>query len=247
MSNNIRIKDSKDLLEKMFLADFSTIQAQIGRYDNHSLIIKGWAITLWAGLIYFIVKDSVHELFIIQIIILLIFWSFDALFKFYQRRFALRYDELRKYFEGYNLDIVDGEIQFKYSGNKKVTNNKSDDNKISLSIINPREKFSDKKSELRKSLRRCILLRAVSVVYIYLISATFFLSVFIIEFSIPILICSSVILSFGVGTYICGVDKTIEDHKKVYLLSFYISIIFIIINLILLGFYIFNFSANLKC
>ena len=240
MPEKIVIKDSKDLLEKIFLTDFSTVQAQIGRYNSYSLIIKGWAITLWSGLMYFIIKESVHELFIIQIIILLVFWSFDALYKFYQRRFALRSSELRKYFEDYNLDIVNGEIQFNYKFNDEVSTNKDSHNKTGLNIINPRENFPDNKSKLRKSLRRCILLRAVSVVYIYLISATFFLSLVFIEFFIPILVGSSIILSFGICTYVCGIDKTIEDHKRVYLIYFYSSIILIVANLILLGIYLFQ-------
>ena len=231
-SKKITIDDNKtDLLEKIFLTDFSEIQARIGMYDNHSLIIKGWAITLWSGLMYFIFKESVHELFIIQIIMLLIFWSLDALYKFFQRRLALRYGELQKYFEGYSLDIENGEL--------KITYNKN--NKSGLKIINQREDFLLDKKEIdeRKALKRCILLRAVSVIYIYLISASFLTSVIIIEriewfFLIPILVCSFIILSFGVYTYIFGIDDEIEKKKKHYLKYFYISFFSIATNLILL-------------
>jgi len=227
-NNNVEVL-KKDLIEKIFLTDFSTIQTEIGRYDNHSLIIKGWTITLWSGLMYFIIKESVYELFFIQIIILLVFWSFDALYKFFQRKLALRYSELQKYFKGYNLNIKKGVLKITYNGN-----NKSD-----LKVINPRDDFLDVNAEERKSLFRCILLRAVSFVYIFLISASFLTTLVIIEFFIPILICSLIILSFGIFTFRCGVDKVIEDHKKGYLLYFYFSIMFIVANLILLGI---NFS-----
>lgn len=218
----------KDLIKKIFLTDFSTIQSEIGRYDSHSLIIKGWAITLWSGLMYFIIKESIHELFIIQIILLLVFWSFDALYKFFQRRLALRYNELQKYFEGYNLNIgKKGELKIKYNENTRS----------GLKIINPREDFLDEKSEERKSLNRCILLRAVSVVYFYLISASFLISIFIIEFFLPILLLSIVILCFGIYTFFWGIDEVIEEYKKSYFLFFYSAIISIIANLILLGIY----------
>jgi len=52
--------EKKDLLEKLFISDFASLQNGIGRYDTHSLVIKGWAITIWSGLMYFIVKESIH-------------------------------------------------------------------------------------------------------------------------------------------------------------------------------------------
>jgi len=222
--------DTKDLLEKFLLSDFSSLQNGIGRYDTHSLIIKGWAITLWSGLMYLIVKESVPELFLVQVISLLIFWSFDALYKYYQRRLALRYSEMIHYFEGYKLNTENGEFKVVY-----YSKNKKD-----LSLINLREEFTHPKAEERIALKRCIVLRVVSVIYIYLISASFLLSLFIIPILnsvsfIPILALSVIILSFGIYNYSFGIDKIIEKHKTQYLLFFYISAISIGVNLIFLG------------
>ncbi|MFW9872862.1 MAG: hypothetical protein ACFFG0_07155 [Candidatus Thorarchaeota archaeon] len=231
---------TKELLQNLFLTDFSTIQSQIGRYDHHSLLIKGWAITLWSGLMYFIIKESVYDLFLIQIIALLIFWSFDALYKFYQRRLALRSDELRKYLKIYKLNVIEGNIELIY---KEDTNL---DRTAGLDIINPRETFQDKLADKKLKLRRCILLRVVSVIYIYLISATFLISVYILEtfdqisFSF-ILVLSLITLSFGIFNYILGIDKVIEEHKKGYLSYFYISIGSIFTNLILIALQISNY------
>lgn len=218
--------NSKDIIEKIFLTDFSTIQTEIGRYDSHSLIIKGWAITLWSGLMYFIIKESTYELFLIQIIMLLVFWSFDALYKFFQRKLALRYSELQYYFKGYSLRIKNGVLD--------IISDKS--SKEGLKIINPRENFQWDKADERKPLCRCILLRAVSVVYLYLISFSFLTSLVIINFCIPILISSLIILSFGIFNYITGIDDFIEEHKKIYLLFFYSSLTLIAANSILMFF-----------
>ena len=218
----------KDLLEKLFLTDFSSIQPNIGRYDTHSLIIKGWAITLWSGLMYFIIKESVHELFIIQIVILQIFWLFDALYKFYQRRFTLRYDEIRQYFDDHNIDIKNGEIVISHNKN----------NKSGLKIINPREEFPLlEKADEKQALTRCILLRAVSVVYIFLISGSLYVSMVIIGFFLPILAFFIIVLSFGIYNYMCGTDKVIEDHKIWYLVYFYAALISIFTSVILFGIY----------
>lgn len=233
--------ETKRLLEKLFLSDFSSLQTQIGRYDNHSLLIKGWAITLWSGFMYFIIREEVYELFIIQIIILLIFWSFDALFKFYQRKLALRADEIRENLKGYKLNIAGGELNFIWK-EKNTGENEND-----IDIINPREDFKNTKADQRKKLRRCILLRVVSIVYIYLISANFLISVYIIESIdqisfIIILIFSLVILCFGIFNYVVGIDDFIEENKIIYLSFFYISIIAIIANLLILGQRIFIFQ-----
>ena len=222
--------DNKDFLEKLFISDFSFLQNGIGRYDTHSLIIKGWAITIWSGLMYFIVKESVHELFLIQVILLITFWSFDALYKYYQRRLALRYSEMIHYFEGYKLNTKNGELKVVYSSK----------NKKDLSLINLREEFTHPKADERKALKRCIVLRVVSVIYIYLISASFLLSLFIIPILnhalfFTVLALSIIILSFGIFNYSIGIDKVIEDHKRWYLIFFYVTVVLIGLNLILLG------------
>lgn len=222
--------DKRDFLEKLFISDFSSLQNGIGRYDTHSLIIKGWAITIWSGLMYFIVKESVHELFLIQVILLIIFWSFDALYKYYQRFLALRYSEMMDYFEGYKLKTKEGELKFVY-----YSNDKGD-----LSIINLREKSTYSKAAKRKALKRCIVLRVVSVIYIYLISASFLLSLIIaplpnVMYFFTVLPLSLIILSFGIFNYSLGIDKVIEDHKIWYFIFFYATVVSIGLNLILLG------------
>lgn len=222
--------DKKDFLEKLFISDFSSLQNGIGRYDTHSLIVKGWAITIWSGLMYFIVKESVYELFLIQVILLIIFWSFDALYKYYQRLLALRYSEMMDYFEGYKLNTKNGELKVVYSSK----------NKKDLSLINLREKSTYSKAAERKSLKRCIVLRVVSVIYIYLISASFLLSLFIIPILnhalfFTVLALSIFVLSFGIFNYSLGIDDVIEKYKKWYLIFFYATVVSIGLNLILLG------------
>lgn len=185
---------NKNTLKDIFLNELANIDANISRYDTHSLIIKGWAITLWAGLVYFAIRETVYILFVIQIIALLLFWSFDALYKFYQRRFTIRSEEILYFLRDYIIEEAGNGLEFKNknmddskskniekkntndSNNKDIGNKK---NKI-LPLVIQREKSPiDLDDKNLKSLKRCITLRAVSTIYLFLIASSFLISLFI--------------------------------------------------------------------
>lgn len=92
----IDINFQKDIL----LKDMETIQNRIANFDNHSLVIKGWALTLWSAITIFSLNLMKNEFIIISIIGLFVFWLFDGLYKFYQRPFIKRAKELKDYFQG---------------------------------------------------------------------------------------------------------------------------------------------------
>jgi len=203
------LKDQQ-FLKKIFLSEISTLDQSTGKYDTHSLLIKGWAITLWSGLMYFVLKESLYAIFLIQIFILLIFWSFDGLYKLYQRSFALRSAQIQKFFENFKILFYENKLKIKNCG-KKIK---------PIPFTNPRANFGDQKLDKMHKFRRCLVLRVVSILYIYLISVTFLLSAFSIIKSSNcshyyiILISSVALIIIGVLNSIFGYDNAIEGKLK---------------------------------
>jgi len=207
MTNN----DNSNVLKDIFLNELATIDTNIGRYDTHSLIIKGWAISLWAGLVYFAIRESAYSLFAVQIIALLIFWSFDALYKYYQRRFTIRSEKILTFLKDYIIVKNDNNLEFR---------KKNNDENNTLPLVIHREEspiITSENKEKLKSLKRCFILRAVSTVYLYLISSSFLIALFItvpdfvylrwwiFGFSVEIII-------FTVFNYIFGYDNAIRGY-----------------------------------
>jgi len=220
MTNN----NDSNVLKDIFLNELATIDANIGRYDTHSLIIKGWGISLWAGLVYFAIKESAYLLFAIQIVALIIFWSFDALYKYYQRRFTIRSEKILTFLQDYIIVQDDDNLEFKKNKQNDQEKNKNDKEEDTIQhtiplVIHREEspmKISENGDKL-KSLKRCFILRAVSTVYLYLISSSFLIALFV---SVPDVICrrwwifgfSIEIMVFAVFNYIFGYDNAIAGY-----------------------------------
>lgn len=71
------------------------IQAVITKMANNSFLIKGWCVTLVAGLLALSAKDSNHTLVFIAYLPLLMMWGMDAFFLRQERLFRKLYDECR--------------------------------------------------------------------------------------------------------------------------------------------------------
>jgi len=84
------------------------IQTIINRMANNSFIIKGWAITLVAGLFALSSKDVNKNYIIISFLPVIIFWILDGYFLSRERAFRCLYDKVRNLDESeidFSLDI----------------------------------------------------------------------------------------------------------------------------------------------
>lgn len=72
------------------------IQNNISRLANHSFLIKGWAVTLIAGIFALSSKESNQVYFIVAYIPILMFWCLDAYYLLEERLFRALYDKVRK-------------------------------------------------------------------------------------------------------------------------------------------------------
>ena len=109
---NIGMKEPPKLFEyqlDQLSKEIDYVQNQIHSMDNLSFQIKGWALTLWTGIVAFGVNQDSWLLILASLPILLAFWILDAQFKKYQRRCTVRktflehYIDSRGFFEGGGL------------------------------------------------------------------------------------------------------------------------------------------------
>jgi hypothetical protein len=74
--------------------ELTLTQSQMDKYDQMSTTTKTWAVTLWlasSGWAFQVVRK---EVFLVSIILVLIFWFFDALNKTFRTHYKKRRDEV---------------------------------------------------------------------------------------------------------------------------------------------------------
>ena len=76
------------------------IQGVINRMANTSFLLKGWSITIIAGLFAFSESENELPLLILALILTGVFWFLDAYFLWQERLFRALYDHVRTLDEG---------------------------------------------------------------------------------------------------------------------------------------------------
>jgi hypothetical protein len=71
------------------------VQAAVNRMASNLFLLKGWSITLIAGLFALAAKDANQSFVLIAYFPLLIFWCLDGYFLSQERRFRALYDQVR--------------------------------------------------------------------------------------------------------------------------------------------------------
>lgn len=72
------------------------IQASINRMSGNLFLLKGWSITLIAGLFALAAKDTNKAYILIAFFPLFVFWTLDGYFLSMERRFRALYEHVRK-------------------------------------------------------------------------------------------------------------------------------------------------------
>lgn len=88
------------------------IQAVINRMANTSFLLKGWSITIIAGLFAFSAKEGLVPVLWLGFVLTLVFWFLDAYFLWQERLFRSLYDHVRQLDEK-NIDFAMNQMQFK--------------------------------------------------------------------------------------------------------------------------------------
>lgn len=72
------------------------IQASISRMSGNLFLLKGWSVTLIAGLFALAAKDTNKAYIVVAYFPLIIFWFLDGYFLSMERRFRSLYDHVRQ-------------------------------------------------------------------------------------------------------------------------------------------------------
>lgn len=82
-------------MEKKF-KHLEMIQGIINRMASNSFMLKGWAVTLVAGVYALASKDSNQIYYLITYVPIIIFWGLDAYYLRQERLYRKLYDKVRK-------------------------------------------------------------------------------------------------------------------------------------------------------
>ena len=91
------LADSFEYKLDILKSEISTIQARIGAYDDLSFRVKGWAATLWAGLVGYALANAKMAGIVATIPLMVVFWILDAFFKKYQQRVRARMGVIERF------------------------------------------------------------------------------------------------------------------------------------------------------
>lgn len=80
------------------------VQDVINRMANNSFMLKGWAVTLVAGIFALADKDTEKLYFFIAYVPVLVFWGLDAYYLLQERLYRSLYDKVRNTTED-NIDF----------------------------------------------------------------------------------------------------------------------------------------------
>ena len=83
----------------MLEGEIEYIHSQIVHFDDLSFKIKGWAVTIWAGVVALGAKEGSWIVVAAAIPTIIAFWVLDAYFKSYQQRSMHRMGTIEKFFD----------------------------------------------------------------------------------------------------------------------------------------------------
>lgn len=197
MSNGSSDNKINDLKE-----EFKLIHESISKWDNYSLSIKNWAITVWSAIIVFIITQyytqkasniDLSNLFWIPIFLPIPFWFFDGLFKHFQRISVIRSQAIQDYLNNESLLDLDKKDEEKLKKMIEKFNEKSQENEIIDSVkkkfkndfpiydpvgrISRNFPFFIVKYHKKLNIFACLIVRIVAFVYCILL----FLNILIIS------------------------------------------------------------------
>ena len=78
------------------LKHLELVQGIISRMANNSFMLKGWAVTLVAGIFALAGKDTDKLYFLVAYIPVIVFWALDAYYLLQERLYRSLYDKVRQ-------------------------------------------------------------------------------------------------------------------------------------------------------
>lgn len=96
------------------------IQGVINRIANNSFMLKGWAVTLVAGVFVLAQKETDKLYFLVAYIPIVVFWGLDSYYLLQERMYRCLYEKVRsiKYDEKIDFSLKASSREFRNDRNK---------------------------------------------------------------------------------------------------------------------------------
>lgn len=121
------MKDKFEYKYEILLKEVDNLQSGIRNYDTLLFRIKGWAITVFSGFIFFAAKENEPFYTFLGALAILFFWVLDAINKSFQRGFIIRANKIEHFlrtkdfekaiedrsFHGFNIPDLGGRFSVK--------------------------------------------------------------------------------------------------------------------------------------
>ncbi len=91
------MKDQFDYQFELLNKEMDTLQANIRNYDSILFRIKGWALTVFSGFVFFSLREGRSTYLLLGAAAVLMFWTLDATYKGFQRTFIIRYNKIEHF------------------------------------------------------------------------------------------------------------------------------------------------------
>lgn len=99
---------------QLLMKEIDILQNSIRSYDTILFQIKGWAITIFSGFVYFVAKEKEPIYLAFAAAAVVLFWALDSTYKSFQRGFIIRFNkiehvlrrDLRKIVEARSFDLT---------------------------------------------------------------------------------------------------------------------------------------------
>ena len=98
------MKDEFDYKYELLLKEIDILQSNIRSYDSIIFTIKGWCITIFSGFLFFSAKENQAIYLFFAALAVVLFWTLDATFKGFQRKFIVRYNRIEHFFRAGKFD-----------------------------------------------------------------------------------------------------------------------------------------------
>ena len=99
------------------LKHLELVQGVMNRMASNSFMLKGWAVTLVAGLIALAGKDTDKLYFLVAYVPVVVFWGLDAYYLLQEKLYRSLYDKVRQTDED-NIDFSLKATTEEFGGNK---------------------------------------------------------------------------------------------------------------------------------
>jgi hypothetical protein len=148
--------------EKLILKEIEIVHREIARYDNNGLTVKGWCLTVWAGLIAYGVQHSEPFIVAAALVTTISFSLIELTDRRYQLRFISRSERIEQ--------MLTAEQDFQRQWSKVPRSDRAYENPakeyrfdIHFSAVGKRDP-----SRLRDELPKVLILPHFSIFYLIL-------------------------------------------------------------------------------